>query len=244
VLVVTLLMVRRKVTDLRMWGGMALLAGGVTITNGIKPVVAFFCSSGRGLETLKFLRRNLKTVLIAVGLVGTAFAALEVAKWRFIDGKSIAYEVEMGYDYISCWFSGGFSFVERMRRIWEIFLLEPVLTHGVIFGPKDAHGLDFLPLGYGLPIPHVVGAVLYGLCGWSAWKNRRDAVVRAALAMVSFDFLLHVVVGWGLVEAQIYCGHWFYVLPVLLAGLKGRWWKFALAVALAAWNLQFLGVFT
>jgi len=243
VLVATLLMVRRKVTDLRMWGGMVLLAGGITITNGIKPIAAFFCSSGRGLETLKFLRRNLKTVLAAAGLVGVAFAALEVAKWRFIDGKSFAYEVEVGCGYVSYWFSGGFSFAERLRRIWEIFLLEPVLTHGVIFGPKNAQGLDLIPLGYGLLIPHVVGAVLYSLCGWSAWRNRCDAVVRVALVMVLFDVLLHVVVGWGLAEAQIYCGHWFYVLPVLLAGLKGRWWKFALAAVIAVWNLQYLGVF-
>ena len=55
--------------------------------------------------------------------------------------------------------------------------------------------------------------------------------------MTAFDFLLHVVVGWGMVEAQIYCGHWLYLVPVLVAYLPGRWWKFALAALVAGWNL-------
>jgi len=244
VLVATLLLVRRKVTDLRVWGGMVLLAGGVTVTNVVKPIAALAVTFGRDGAVVEALRRHARKFLLGIGSLLAFLAVVEVCKWYFIDGMSPAEEIATGWNYIAKWFSGDFSFGERLRRIWEMFFLEPVMTHGAIFSQSNAEGLDLLPLGYGCLVPHVLGAGLLVLCIWSAWRNRGEAVIRAALAMVVFDFLLHVVLGWGLIEAQIYCGHWFYVFPVLIAGLGGRWWKYALAAVIAAWNLQFIGAVT
>ena len=37
-------------------------------------------------------------------------------------------------------------------------------------------------------------------------------------ATLAVDIVIHFVFFWGMDEAQIYCGHWFYVLPILVAG--------------------------
>ena len=240
ILVGTLLLVRRCVRDLRVWTGMALLAGGTTVTNVVKPVAAWGVGAFGDSSAIRELRRHVRTVLwLGAGLLGVLLV-VEVVRW-LSGASSLQLELASAADYLTKWSATRFSWGERLARIWEMFFLEPMMTHGAIFGPLDeATKLDLLPLGYANALPHVVGGALVGLCGWSAWRNRGDAVVRAALAMTAFDFLLHVVVGWGLIEAQIYCGHWLYVVPVLVAGLPGRWWKFAAAALVAGWNLPML----
>lgn len=242
ILIGTLLMVRRRVTDLRAWAGMALLAGGTTVTNVVKPVAAWGVCHVRDPAARDELRRHVRTLLkIGAGLLGV-FLLVEVVRWT-CGFSSVQLELDSAADYLTKWSAARFTWGERLARTWEMFFLEPMMTHGVIFGPlDDVTKLDLLPLGYGNLLPHGIGAALVALCGWSAWRNRRNDVVRAALAMTAFDFLLHVVVGWGMVEAQIYCGHWLYLVPVLVACLPGRWWKFALAVLVAGWNLQMIGL--
>ena len=41
-------------------------------------------------------------------------------------------------------------------------------------------------------------------------------------AMFSVDVIIHLVFFWGMREAQIYCGQWFYALPILIAGALRR----------------------
>lgn len=238
ILVATLLLVKRQVDDIRVWAGMTLLACGTTITNAVKPVAAFLVLLPRNPGLLLALRRQARKILIGLLVLAAAAAAVETAKWFLIDRMSLADEFRMGWEYVVKWFSGGFGFGERLARTWEMFFCEPLMTHGAIFGQANEDGLDILPLGYRNALPHAVCAALFALCTWSAWRNRRDTVVQAALAMFAFDFLLHVALGWGLCEAQIYCGHWMFIVPILIAGVQGKWWKYAFAAVIFAWNLQ------
>ena len=47
-------------------------------------------------------------------------------------------------------------------------------------------------------------------------------IMRIIVATLSIDIVIHFVFFWGMEEAQIYCGHWFYVLPILVAGAISR----------------------
>lgn len=241
ILIGTLLMVKRRVRDYRAWTGAALLAGGVTVTNFVKPLAAWAVCLKGDVQARLALRRQTKRLALIGGGIAAALVLAELAKWVWIDRLSPKDEILMGWEYITKWFSGGFGFGERLSRIWEMFFCEPVLTHGAIFEQANKQGLDILPLGYGSWVPHAVMAALFGLCQWGAWRRRADAVVQAALLMCAFDFALHVILGWGLVEAQIYCGHWLYLLPVLVAGVPGLWWKCALALVILIWNVIRLG---
>lgn len=241
ILVGTLLLVKRNVRDLRAWLALTLLAGGTTITNVVKPVAAWCTGVLRDRSARAALRHHAGKIGLGLAVLFVALAFAEVAKWIWIDGRSVQSEVAMGWDYIAKWSASGYGFGERLARLWEMFWCEPLMSHGAIFGQANADGLDVLPLGYRWPLPHAAGAALLALCGWSAWRNRADAVVRAALAMVAFDVVLHVLIGWGLPEAQIYCGHWFFVVPLLVAKLRGQAWKLALAAGLFAWNVWMIG---
>ena len=239
ILIGVLLMVRRGVRHPSAWLGMAALAGGATLTNGIKPLLAWgvttFGGTADGTDWRTRCRRLAKPLAGLAALVLIGIAA-EVAKWKWIDGMSPADEIAMGWDYIVRWMAGDMPFGERLARTWEMFFCEPIIRHGAVLSRLKLDEMEMLPLGYPTILPHLVCGTLYALAAISAWRNRDDAVVRAALTMVTVDIGLHVVVGWGIAEGQIYCGHWFWILPVLLAKLPGRAWKFAFAAALVALN--------
>jgi len=241
ILIGILLMMKKGVRDLRAWVAMVLLAGGTTITNFVKPMAAWGVLALHDRQIVQGLRIHAKKLIVGALVLFAVGVVVEISKWIWIDGMSVKEEVTTGYEYIAKWSVSavGFDFGERMARTWEMFFCEPMMTHGVIFGVPRLHEsrFDILPLGYRWALPHVVCATMLGLCIWSAWKNRRDMVVQALLAMISFDFMLHVVIGWGMPEAQIYCGHWLYAIPVLLAKLSGKAWKFVLAAVIMVWNV-------
>lgn len=241
VLLGVLMMVKREIRDIRAWAGVSLFAGAVTITNVVKPVLAFgaFVGPQQIFKQTSVRRYGRQIVWGVLGLL-LAGVLLEIGKWFLIDRLTPMQEIASGWDYIAKWASTGYGLGERLARTWEMFICEPIMTHGAFFGCANEVGLDELALGYGSAIPHLTVGLIVILCAGGAWRARSDRLVRAALAMVSFDFLLHVVIGWGLVEAQIYCGHWLFVVPVLISRLKGTLWKLALAAVVLAWNLQFL----
>lgn len=75
ILVGTLLMVRRRVSDLRAWTGMALLAGGTTVTNVVKPIAAWAVSSWRDVAAGTELRRHVRMLLwLGASLLGVLVA--------------------------------------------------------------------------------------------------------------------------------------------------------------------------
>jgi len=208
-LLVTLVCVRRGVSGVRVWTALAVVTGGVTLTNGAKVVLA-------ALVALRSRRAALKMLAVLSGLVLLAVPCL-IGKWVLIDRISVAngFAWTLG-DAMACT-ERAMDALTRLRTLWEAFYLEPMMRHGGYVG------VDFVPFGYSTVLPHVVGAVLLAGATASAWINRRDPVVRALLLMLSVDVAIHFFCGWGIAEAQIYSAHWLFALPVLLGLLlRGR----------------------
>ncbi len=205
-------MVARGVSNRWAWGAMVVCAGGVTSTNGIKPVLAWLLSVSREQRTKLPVRR---IVFIGCGLALIGFAALAI-KWMLMFGGVIVGIVEGVRDVGTFFPASALSLSERMWFLWHSFWCEPMMLHGSIIG------VDVVKTDYATWFPHVAGAAILSLCVWSAILNFRRPVVRVMLAMIACDFLLHVVVGWGFEEGQIYCGHWFWAIPILIALLPGR----------------------
>jgi len=233
ILLGVLLMVLYDVRDARAWLGASALAGGVTVTNFIKPLAAWLVAAD-GVSCLRRLRRRTVVLGLAAAAGGLAVAALALmGKWAFLDGISVAKGVEGTVRQITDCLPAGVSLSRRLWLVWNAFWCEPMLLReSVIAQSGMLHPYPSL-------IPHLLAAAVLALCVWSAVRNFRLPVVRAALAMVVFDVLLHVVVGWGLAEGQIYCGHWFWIIPLLVSLLPPRtaFLTFALAAAIALNNL-------
>lgn len=228
----TLLMVVCGVRDVRAWLGVSVLAGGVTVTNGVKPLLAWIAADASA--AIRSLRRRTVLWTLAGGVVLLAFSVLALfAKWTWLDHISVRTGIRCTVEEVTAVLPRNLSPVQRLWFVWQLFWCEPMMLHGSVIAKS------YVIAGYASFVPHVVGAAMLLLAGWSAVLNFRLPVVRAALAMCSVDVILHVIVGWGAREGQIYCAHWLWVLPLLLALLPRRTWPLTalLAVAVAAWNL-------
>jgi len=228
-----LLMVLCDVRDVRAWIGASALAGGVTVTNFVKPVVAWLVAAG-GLRFVCKLRIRTVMIAAAVALGGLVAAALAVmGKWVYVDGITVGAGASITVNEVAKFLPTDLSLARRLWLTWNACWCEPMLLRESVID----QGMSLPP--YGTVLPHVLGASVLALCAWSVIRNFRLPVVRAALAMVVFDFLLHVVIGWGIVEGQIYCGHWFWIVPLLVALLPSRiaYGVAALAVGIAVNNL-------
>lgn len=229
VLLATLAMVASGAWDWRAWFWMSALAGGITVTNVVKPLLAAFaggkCPPGA-------LRKCVSLGGVCAAVFAVIVVGLKLLGWAFGFEYGIGSVVSYAWNDITSVLPLGASVSDRLNMFWQAFLCEPMLLHGPIIGVDNFLG------GYGSPVPHVLAAAVLAaaLCG--AVRGRLDPVVRASLAMVAFDFLLHGLVGWGAAEGQIYCGHWFFVIPILVSRLPGAAWKLCLAGGVASWNIR------
>lgn len=216
-----LLMVERDVRDGRAWAALSSFAGAVTVTNVVKPMLAWWAGGGddprRGRTTLAF-----GAALAACVLLGGACLAV---KWCLIDGCGLAAGAASVRGDVTACLPAGMDWGRRLWFLWNGFWCEPMMLHGTVIGKGPVEA------AYPTLLPHAVGAGVLALCAVSVVRNRREPVVRAALAMFSVDFVLHVVLGWGIAEGQIYCGHWFYLIPVLVSRLPRRLALLALPLA-------------
>ena len=228
-----LLMVLCEVRDMRAWAAMTAVAGALTVTNAVKPFVAWLVSAG-GWGRVRQLNRRLVFLLLAggVGVVALTVAAL-LFKWAYVNGVGAWKGTVITIHEVTDCLPQGMGFTRRLWLAWNAFWCEPMIVREPVIAKS------YVTASYRTVGPHLVCIGVLALCVWSAVRNFRLPVVRAALAMVAFDVLLHAVVGWGVDEGQIYCGHWFWIVPLLVSLLppKAALATAALAVACAGFNL-------
>lgn len=197
------------------WIALAVLNGGITVTNGMKVVLAYLAV--RGFSWRRVAR--LAIMLAAIALLALCVILLRYALFRITTGNAKA---NLSDGLIQSFqFVGGVSGMhEWLSKIASCFS-ESIVTHG---DPLDQNDIS---RPYGNIFVSWAVAALYVSAAISACRLWRHGLVRLVLAMFCVDILLHVVVSWGLVEGHIYCGHWLYA-PAILAALlptsfQGRW---------------------
>ena len=218
------------------WAVMAVASGAVTITNVVKPPIAWVCGLV-GFSGLRKLTRRHVILLAALPLGG--FAALflyGVIKWVFVHKIGIAAGVGSIVKGVLEFMPDSIPLKERLWYSWQSFFCEPICLHGSVIAHPVVEG------GYATWLPHLVVAVILGLAAWSVIRSWRRPLVRAIVGMISFDFALHLVLGWGINEGQLYCGHWFWALPILIGLLprKAVWVGMCVGAVAAIHNVWIL----
>jgi len=218
------------------WCVLAFLMGGITITQGAKAVLAFFYVHRKDWRKGLLVIAGFGAFLCLVLLVFYIRVRIRVANDPSAPGMDEAWESLFKWIAVASMPAG-----ECFKNIW-IFFSEPILLRGENFNNQT------IRIGYDSFVQPVLVAVLYALVLVSAWWNRNQVIVRLMGVMFLVDVGIHFVLQWGLVEPQLYGGHWFYALPILL-GLgfrhlrpKVRPWAVAglwlLAGAMIACNLH------
>lgn len=195
---------RDRKLELAGWGALAVLTGGVTLTQGMKTCVAY-CVVRRPTR-----RQIMWGVLAGVGVLAFVVLVFYIrlrirvhfnpsargmdGAWTELFGPLIGFSASPG---------------EWLHHAW-VFFSEPVVLRGEPFDVRVISG------GYGSWIQGLLVVVLYGLAGVGAWLGRHRPLVHLIGGMFLCDVVIHLVVGWGLAESHLYAGHWFYVLPLLV----------------------------
>ncbi len=195
------------------WGLFAFFMGGVTVSQIAKAALAYAAVH----------RIGRKAVLIVLGLA-VPLAVLAAATLVFRHASQMGSisgvwdVVAMKWSTFSRYFAIDVPMARRLHQYW-VFLSEPIAMRG------ENVGNAVLGCYSGWLAPFSAGAAL--VCAAAgAWLNRRHVLVKMVGAMFAVDFALHFVLSWGMAEAQIYAGHWFYAVPLLAGGvllrLRGR----------------------
>jgi len=209
------------------WGALAVFTGGITCTQIVKTAMAYFVTRR---PKWKHLALIFLAILGAGFLVGIVFC---IRLYLRTEVGGFSREFASALHNIGAFFvSGDVNWMRRLGCVF-VFFSEPIITRGMPFS------MQVLPARYGsilVAILSLLPALLAMIAGLIA---RRDFIVRLIAVMFLVDLGIHFVLFWGMEEAQIYAGHWYYTVPILIGvglvrlGRKPRYWTSAAFAALA-----------
>lgn len=80
---------------------------------------------------------------------------------------------------------------------------------------------------YHSPVPYIVEAIIFILFILGIYAGRRQAFLWLVMAWFACDLILHFGLGFGLIEVYIMTAHWAFVIPIatayLFTSLKGKY---------------------
>ena len=107
----------------------------------------------------------------------------------------------------------------KVRLIIENFISEPLLFHNqekLLYIRETSYLQPYPSVIYYIPIVIIFSGVLI-----SVIKNYRNRLIQLFLSFICVDIFIHIILGYGITEGQIFCAHWFFFIPILLALLAG-----------------------
>lgn len=198
------------------WALLAFLTSAVTITNGLKVMIAYLICNWRAIKAarVRFMERELPLLLLfpvgvafVVSMVGLFFA-IRMWQWNAAHADSqktitAALVQTMG------WIPEGLGLGGRVKGMIVNFVAIPFL-------PRICNGPLIIPVApSAIGLTWSMGIFILSLaCGV---MNRRMKIVQAMAGMFIVDFFIHIIFGWGLDEGWIFCAHWFWIVPILIS---------------------------
>ena len=190
------------------WGILFMLCSAITITNGLKVVIAFLVAER--------CSRRLKCLVVA-GLVGIVAAGISFFYLRMLCWNAAHPEMPKticgALAQTLFWIPDGLGVWGRVKAGIVNFFLVPVLPLAAL--PFDSN----LRL-HSIPSVCATGWI-WGICVYALFATafgyvRKSCVVRAMMGMFAVDALIHLVCGWGLHEGWIFSAHWFFMVPIMV----------------------------
>ena len=106
------------------------------------------------------------------------------------------------------------SRIDKCHLFIDNFLSEPILFHdktGIVFSPETIN----LP-SYPYPFFYLPVAILFILTLLSVIINKKQGLTWLFCLCFTTDILIHFGIGYGIEEAQLFCGHWIFYLPIMI----------------------------
>lgn len=191
------------------------IVSGITITNGLKFVLAQLLWKEKCLD---FVKRTFKSSFLFFFLTSIA-VLVAVARWVFLirpvspDVSLISLLLGDSMNYVM-----HYDFVQRLKVAGYNFFVSPIL---LCVDALNFEGFDFSEkVLSNLSIWVIPLCVFYSGLLLSLWINRKKQLVSVFLCFLAVDVLIHLILGYGLNEGHIFSGHWLFMFPILLAMLS------------------------
>lgn len=177
---------------------------GSTLTNCVFFFIIKYWEEGGAFK--KAVCRTLKSTLLFLPLFAMTFVGLA---FRLFVKHLPLYEAILNDTH---------KFVHDSHNLlqaaWDHYLSEPFLFHQVhdVVLTKNAEVLTAYPSF----IYHVIIIIILGFSVWGLIKSK--TLLRSiCLSVVAYNIIIHFVCGYGNNELQLFCGHWIFFVPVLMA---------------------------
>ena len=163
---------------------LAALNGMITLTNGMKPILAYVVNC-----------RDRRKLLLLGGAI--AFAVLGGVGFFLIRSIVCGRSCFAGIAMTLTWIPDARNILQELYG----FFIRPVgLFQSFVIYPLLAYGL------------------------WRLREHFADKLIRSLLAFLSVDFLLHLVIGWGMSEPWVFAPHWIFAIPIIIGrGCSFNW---------------------
>lgn len=261
-LLLTLLITGRKLKEgkpMKLWQSALLffLTAGVTLTNGVKVVLAAWFVNGRKV----FAWRSIAAFVVPTLLLGAiyvwqqdAIVAPQERKIKRIeaavakkDPARIA-KLNEHNDFVKQ--QNGEALTKNVPLLEWSDITTDRWQSAVdnLFGESLQLHRDYLLedvqqtrpvfVQYRSALNYVVEALLVVLLAVGAWTARREKFFLMVLAWFGFDMLMHMGFGFGLNEVYIMTAHWAFIIPIAAGYILRRSNSMAprvLVAALAVW---------
>lgn len=182
-----------------------VLMGGITLSNAALACIIVAAVNGRSLLRPRMLLGG----IVVPGLLLATVALLLTLTWG-----DAASAVNSQVEFIG-------SDASRMAIFVENFLGESLQLHrGHVLGDVLTGRPVVVPYNHWVQYLVVAATVSYALFGFIAGRRSRMAQMLAAL--LAFNIVLHLVIGFALEEVYIMAAHWVPVIPLSTAFLLKR----------------------
>lgn len=183
-----------------------LLLTGTTITNILKLIVVYLYDERK---LIKSIQRTIKSSVLFV-IVILPLALRNVFKGNNLLGDTTSYIQQVP---------------DRLYAFYHNFISEPLLLHGMnrtvypqinnIYHSEIGHYFFDTypcPLVFNLSIIIIVFLTIISFI-----NNRRNEIIQIFFVWFLIDIVILFGSGYGLCQAEIFCGHWFFIIPILIS---------------------------
>ena len=226
-------------------GLLVLITSGITFTNGLKPALAAWFTCGRRVFHWRYL---LVAAVLPVCLLGGAYwyqneyivkpdkewgeqmAAKRAAKDSTFVKRNEAHSQLMKRNKQGQISENPlFEWTDTEASRWDA-TLENLFGESIILHREhlleDVNVSRPVIVRYDHAWQYAVVAVVVLLFLAGIWSGRREAFLWLCLSWFAFDMVLHLVLGFGIIEVYIMAAHWMFVIPVATGYLlKSLSWK-------------------
>ena len=226
---------------------LTFLTGGITLTNGIKPIIAAFFVNGRKIFKKRFFLIGIVLpCMLLIGISNLTYKYIthpeEVARYerkmridsllrmKYPDRKVVQKKPKKRIvEPIS---EQGFlkwsdMTTPRLKSVWHNLFGESIQLHEKDLLRDSQFGRELFTK-YNHTYNYIVEIllVLLFLCG--IWCGRKSRFLWLCLAWWVFDMVMHLGFGFALREIYLMTAHWAFTIPITIAFLlksAGRWRK-------------------